>query len=133
MRRNKGRKLARQAGRSDIPEFYECGNCSAFHSANWMGDCREDAARFFTEDLDDKYGSTGWSEIRWEDAVERLLQAANERYAAGYSAGSDAVTRLQRKLDSLREHTVARGASKAEAATAKRIAARLAKKIEKMK
>ena len=42
------------------PEFYECGICSCYHPANWDGDCRDDANRFATDQLDAKYGALGW-------------------------------------------------------------------------
>lgn len=42
------------------PVFYECGICGAHHPIRWDGDCREDAARFFMDDLDAYYG------LHWE-------------------------------------------------------------------
>jgi hypothetical protein len=49
------------------PTFYECGICGAYHSADWNGDCREDAARIDPNDLDKKYGFDGWREIDMDD------------------------------------------------------------------
>lgn len=46
-----------------LPQFYECGICGAWHSATWDGDCREDAARHFPDDLDVKYGPNGWESV----------------------------------------------------------------------
>ena len=46
-----------------VPQFYECGICSAWHSASWDGDCREDDARFNPEDMDEKYGPFGWEVV----------------------------------------------------------------------
>lgn len=45
------------------PRFYECGICDCYHPAGWVGDCREDGARFFADELDEKYGAVGWEEI----------------------------------------------------------------------
>jgi hypothetical protein len=42
-------------------KFYECGICSYYHSALWDGDCREDAARFTVEQLDEKFSC--WLEV----------------------------------------------------------------------
>jgi hypothetical protein len=48
----------------DEPKFYECGICGAYHPAEWIGDCREDAvARFNMDELDDEYGVFGWDEV----------------------------------------------------------------------
>lgn len=52
------------------PKFYECGICSHWHSLEWNGDCRENAARFFSDQLDEKYGKFGWEPVdmpTWED------------------------------------------------------------------
>jgi len=46
-----------------LPKFYRCGICDAWHSVQWDGDCREDAARFFADELDKQYGMTGWEEV----------------------------------------------------------------------
>lgn len=46
-----------------LPEYYECGICGGWHSANWNGDCREDAARFNPEDLDKLHGWGGWEHV----------------------------------------------------------------------
>ena len=51
------------------PKFYECGICGAYHSVNWNGDCREDKARHFADELDKQYGLDGWEEVSmptWE-------------------------------------------------------------------
>ena len=45
------------------PRFYECGICSAWHPTVWDGDCREDAARFFPEDFDERFGQDSWEEV----------------------------------------------------------------------
>lgn len=49
------------------PTFYECGICGAHHSALWGGDCREDSARTYPDELDLRYGLPGWDEIAIED------------------------------------------------------------------
>lgn len=32
-------------------KFYECGICECLHPWDWDGDCREDAARFFSDTI----------------------------------------------------------------------------------
>lgn len=54
-------------GERMTPRFYECGICGTWHNAEWDGDCREDSARFFPEDLDARYGIDGWEEILMEE------------------------------------------------------------------
>jgi hypothetical protein len=44
-------------------KFYRCGICDCYHPLQWDGDCREDAARFFADDLDTQYGYNGWEEV----------------------------------------------------------------------
>lgn len=51
------------------PTFYECGICGHWHNAMWDGDCREDNARFFSDQLDAKYGPLGWTVIEM-DAID---------------------------------------------------------------
>jgi len=46
--------------------FYECGICSAYHPAEWNGDCRQDDARFFADELDARFGGD-WDEIDMDD------------------------------------------------------------------
>ena len=36
--------------------IYECSICDCCHPWNWSGDCREDAARFFPDELAEKLG-----------------------------------------------------------------------------
>jgi hypothetical protein len=43
-----------------LPKFYRCGICTAYHSIQWDGDCRDKGAARFEEDLDAEYGSFGW-------------------------------------------------------------------------
>jgi hypothetical protein len=45
------------------PQYYRCGICDQWHAAKWNGDCREDEARFFIEDIDEKHGRDGWDEV----------------------------------------------------------------------
>ncbi|KKK64101.1 hypothetical protein LCGC14_2987630 [marine sediment metagenome] len=45
------------------PQFYHCGICDEYHSTQWNGDCREDAARLHPDDLDKRYGFNGWEEV----------------------------------------------------------------------
>ena len=50
-------------GRSRRPSFYECGICDQYHPASFTGDCRDDANRFFADELDARYGTNGWKEV----------------------------------------------------------------------
>lgn len=57
--------------------FYSCGGCEHYHPINWNGDCRDDANRFTGDDLDEKYGSDGWTEtlspgIDFDEYVEMV-------------------------------------------------------------
>lgn len=45
------------------PTFYRCGICECLHPIHWSGDCREDAARFAPDQLDEAYGHLGWVEV----------------------------------------------------------------------
>lgn len=45
------------------PTYYACGICDHYHPADWNGDCREDAARFFVSELDEAHGALGWQEV----------------------------------------------------------------------
>lgn len=51
------------------PIYYHCGICDQLHNAAWNGDCREDAARFNPEDLDELHGPYGWDEISMEEVA----------------------------------------------------------------
>jgi len=75
------------------PQFYECGICGALHPANWNGDCRDDANRFHTEQLDAKYGESNWEEVetpetghaerdefRYSDTGERSTFGSDARH-----------------------------------------------------
>lgn len=48
--------------------FYECDICNALHPCQFDGDCREDAARFFGDLLDDEYGSENWTAVSMDEA-----------------------------------------------------------------
>lgn len=52
-----------------IPVFYACEICSALHRWEWNGDCREDAARFSCEELDERYGYGCWEERSMDERV----------------------------------------------------------------
>ena len=59
------------------PTFYLCGICEMYHSAKFVGDCRQGDVRHNLEDLDKFYGETGWDEVDMEDVdvvVERGTQ-----------------------------------------------------------
>ena len=49
------------------PVYYRCGICDHYHRASWDGDCREDGARFFSDQMDEMHGMNGWEEIDMED------------------------------------------------------------------
>jgi len=48
--------------------FYECGICECLHPARFDGDCRNDANRFAAGELDEKFGSDGWTVISMAEA-----------------------------------------------------------------
>ena len=50
------------------PSFYWCGICGYFHPADWNGDCRDDAHRFTSEQLDILFPDK--NEDGWPDWVE---------------------------------------------------------------
>lgn len=45
------------------PQFYSCGICDHCHPIDWNGDCRDDANRFTSAALDERYGPEGWEEV----------------------------------------------------------------------
>lgn len=56
-----------------LPKFYRCGICDHYHSIQWDGDCRQDDARFYMDQLDKQYGPLGWEEVpmpTWEDETD---------------------------------------------------------------
>lgn len=59
--------FTQEFAKTDRPTYYTCGICEFYHSAHWNGDCRENGARFYAEDLDAKHGRDGWDEIRMRD------------------------------------------------------------------
>lgn len=46
-----------------MTKFYDCGICGHWHPLEWSGDCREDANRFTTADLDRHWGLDNWDEM----------------------------------------------------------------------
>lgn len=46
-----------------LRRFYECGCCGAYHSDEWYGDCRQNNARFFADELDAQFGFDGWTDV----------------------------------------------------------------------
>jgi hypothetical protein len=50
-----------------LPCFYECGICGHLHPAKYTGDCRDDAFRFTTSELEDELGQPdyGWMLTDW--------------------------------------------------------------------
>lgn len=65
------------------PKFYECGICNCYHPADWDGDCRDDANRLNPDDLDQKYGLSGWEEVDMPDVDDptpsRFLPSGGQR------------------------------------------------------
>ena len=61
---------------SPRPTFVECGCCGCWHDRDLPGhfDCRDDAHRFTTDELDARYGAAGWDEV----TLDKQL-AAEER------------------------------------------------------
>lgn len=43
------------------PTFDECGSCSCWHPAEFTGDCRDNANRFASGQLDEDFGEDGWT------------------------------------------------------------------------
>ena len=54
---------------TSLPEYYQCGCCSAYHPAKWDGDCRDDNNRFDPDMLDINFGWDGWREVEQPDGV----------------------------------------------------------------
>jgi hypothetical protein len=52
------------------PQYYHCGICEQYHAIGFNGDCRQDSARFFIEDLDALHGALGWDEVEREEALD---------------------------------------------------------------
>lgn len=50
-------------------QFYYCGGCGHWHPPEFMGDCRDDANRFTTEELEKRYGFDGFEPVNPEDAA----------------------------------------------------------------
>ena len=48
-----------------LPAYYDCGICGHWHPLMWDGDCREDAYRFTTDEIEAKHGQEGegWGEV----------------------------------------------------------------------
>lgn len=76
------------------PTFYHCGICEHWHPINWDGDCRDDASRFSTSDLEDRYGQQddGWLEAPMpggeESHPELLTTLADKLHPRRFSAMS---------------------------------------------
>jgi hypothetical protein len=61
---------------SPRPTFVECGCCGCWHDRDLPGrfDCRDDAHRFTTDELDARYGAASWDEVTLNEQL-----AAEER------------------------------------------------------
>jgi len=46
-----------------LPQYYFCGCCNSYHRNNFNGDCRNDAERFDSDQLNQLHGSFGWEEV----------------------------------------------------------------------
>jgi len=53
------------------PTYYRCGICDHYHSAQWLGDCRDDDNRFFSDQLDERHGRE-WDEVEMEELDDWL-------------------------------------------------------------
>lgn len=79
------------------PQFYDCGICGHYHPINWDGDCRDDANRFTTDQLDEKYGvgefgkdGDGWEEVPMPGYDENMPgYDENILYEAGWTLTPD--------------------------------------------
>ncbi len=47
------------SGEGGLPLFYECGICDHIHVPGYSGDCRDNAHRFATGDIEDELGPEG--------------------------------------------------------------------------
>ena len=45
------------------PAYYRCGGCDSLHPLFFTNDCRDDANRFASDELDAKHGELGWDEV----------------------------------------------------------------------
>jgi hypothetical protein len=50
--------------------YYRCGICDHLHDWFWDGDCRENIARFTSDQLNKMHGPTGWREFTMEERVK---------------------------------------------------------------
>jgi hypothetical protein len=48
--------------------FFECGGCGHWHPFGWTGDCRDDAHRFSSNDLDALFPDS--NNDHWPDWLE---------------------------------------------------------------
>lgn len=55
--------------RSPTSKFYRCGICDLYHNVLWNGDCRQKGIGFDGDELDRRYGISGWGEISMEDVA----------------------------------------------------------------
>jgi hypothetical protein len=55
---------------ASVPFYIECGCCGHFHPKGFYGDCRNDAYRFTSDQLDEKHGGReGWDYLSEEDQL----------------------------------------------------------------
>lgn len=50
------------------PQFYQCGGCEQWHPKGFVGDCRQDEARFSASALDKRYPDRNHD--GWPDWIE---------------------------------------------------------------
>lgn len=49
--------------------YYYCGGCGHWHLPEFRGDCRDDANRFTTAELEKRHGFDGFHPTNPDDAV----------------------------------------------------------------
>lgn len=49
--------------RAELPAYYGCAVCGAWHPEDWDGDCSNPRNIFEFDELNEKHGAEGWCEI----------------------------------------------------------------------
>jgi hypothetical protein len=58
-----------------LPTYEECGCCGEWHLPEFRGDCRDDANRFTSDQLDAKHGENNWWGVTLEDMADQRAQS----------------------------------------------------------
>jgi hypothetical protein len=48
----------------DLELFYECDSCGCYHAIAFDGDCTDEENRFTGGELDEIYGTDGWTAVQ---------------------------------------------------------------------